>query len=109
MEDVATETYTYATFWQRLGAHFVDAMIIVPIGFLTMWLAPRVGDAWIALWVGMSIAMSLYDPLMHRRFGQTVGKMVAKIQVHQANAQPIEWKHAWRRSSVNLLLFCSPR
>ena len=66
--------------------------------------------------VGFSVAASLssyllcaavvtgYPVYFHARWGQTVGKMIAKVKVTQIDGAPVALRHAFLRSSVDIAL-----
>jgi uncharacterized RDD family membrane protein YckC len=80
-EPVLPETEVeFATFWPRLGAAILDAVIIglvtLPITFINIatWKMP-------SLYILTSIVTLTYKPFMEYRYGATVGKMAAGLKV----------------------------
>jgi uncharacterized RDD family membrane protein YckC len=81
----------YQTFWRRVAAMAIDAVVLTPVMGLSLFL----------MWRGMSfttyclmrilgtIAGCLYWIGMHGRYGQTLGKMVAGVKVLKMDDQPI--------------------
>lgn len=65
------------------------------------------GASWgtaIAVYVVNTVAYFAYTIIGHARWGQTIGKHVARIRVRDLAGHPITWIHAWRRSSVDIAL-----
>jgi uncharacterized RDD family membrane protein YckC len=95
-----------ATFWQRLAATGIDLLILLPIGLIHLWLDSLSRQAALALAVPLGFVGVGYSLYAHGRYGQTVGKWAMGIRVVQVTSEPIGWRHAWLRSSVDLL-FCA--
>lgn len=81
------ETTKFHTFWPRLWALVLDALIMVPVISLGEYLMrPERGQS--SVISGLALASFLpicYRTLMHARFGQTVGKMVARVKILDAS------------------------
>lgn len=73
----------YSTFGKRFLAGFVDGLVFIPVNFLDGYLSkPARGAAVLILWAVISYTTYwLYSVLMHARYGQTLGKMVADVEV----------------------------
>src|SRR4030095_964195 len=73
----------YHTFWPRFWAGFVDGLVFLPISFLDGYLsAPARGAFVLIVWGVVSYSVYwLYSVLLHTRYGQTLGKMAAKVRV----------------------------
>jgi uncharacterized RDD family membrane protein YckC len=94
----------YATFWHRLVAMFVDALLFLPLGVAHIWLASASKTAAILLVVPMAGAYAAYSIFFHGRFGQTIGKQAAHIRVVRVSGDRIGWREAWLRSSVDVAI-----
>ena len=95
---------SYAGFWSRLFSLLIDFLVCLPIFIV-----------WRRFVVDHSIAIALltyplvfalahgfvYSIYFHARWGQTLGKMAAKIKVTQIDGTRIALKHAFLRSSVD--------
>ena len=82
----------------------IDFAVFLPLTFLGFW---AVGASWgitIVVYVFSTVAYFAYTIIGHGRWGQTIGKHVARIRVRDLDGQPITWTHAWRRSSVDIAL-----
>ena len=73
----------YDTFWPRCFAGFVDGLIFMPIGVLDAFLGvPERGPFVIIAWNVVIYTVGwLYSVLFHARYGQTLGKMAARVKV----------------------------
>ena len=94
----------YAGFWLRALAILVDLAVSLPV--LSVYFAVQ----------GLSIPMAIvsllvltvlgfaYPVYFLSRWGQTIGKMVARIKVTRQDGTHIAPRHAWLRSSVDIVL-----
>lgn len=104
--------HRYKTFWARILASWTDGLALMPAGILfsyllhpetTLWEAAR----WLAVIVFVSdnIYSWFYSIFMHGRWGQTVGKMVTRVRVVDAETEePISYRKAFLRDAVPILL-----
>lgn len=86
----------YQTFTPRLFALIIDGLIFLPLYFLDnvikeASLSPVIFSLWLLI---LNIAHPLYSILLHGVYGQTLGKMVAKVKVVDAFENPITFHHA---------------
>src|SRR5689334_21938763 len=70
----------YAGFWPRLFAHMVDTIVAIPIIALS-WLGMLSRGVALAEAVPSFVVMAAYSVVMHARWGQTVGKMAARVKI----------------------------
>ncbi|MGE3076845.1 MAG: RDD family protein [Dehalococcoidia bacterium] len=96
----------YQTFWQRFVASLIDAMVLGPVGYPTTLLIGygplSVAIAWIIV---TCPAGFLYTSYCHGRWGKTLGKYAAGIEVvrHEDNA-PLGFGRAIRRDLGAIVL-----
>jgi len=93
----------YSTFGPRFWTGFVDSCVLWPVGFFVAAIpflyAPKVLVA--LLLIIESSAWLVYTVVMHGRYGQTVGKMVAKVRVVDFRTEErISWRQAWLREGL---------
>jgi uncharacterized RDD family membrane protein YckC len=81
------EEIEYAGFWLRLGAAFVDTLVMAPIIALSLY--NQFDTKSIILLYALTVLSILYKPLMEWRFGATVGKMAFKLKVLNEDLKPI--------------------
>jgi len=79
----------YQTFWPRFCAGFVDTLVLIPIGFIDGYLkSPERGSLILIAWAVVSYTTYwLYSVLLHARYGQTFGKMAARVKVLDVSEQ----------------------
>jgi len=93
----------YAGFWLRLRANLVDTIVNFPLivlgwpGFL-----PRSASIWAA--IPAFIVGASYTVVMNACWGQTLGKMAARIRIVRVSGAPISWREALLRDSVSIAL-----
>jgi uncharacterized RDD family membrane protein YckC len=92
----------YDTIWRRIGASFIDGIVLTPLSFLSVFIGTS--DNPVALVIGSIILVHcgpwIYNILMHGWRGQTVGKMVAKIKVLDLSENKISMTQAFLRECV---------
>lgn len=97
----------YKTFWRRFWAGFVDGLVFLPISWLDGFLFDPQRDLGVlVVWAIISYsAYWLYSVLLHARYGQTLGKMVAKVQVLDLSEERIPTlKQAFVREAGYIIL-----
>lgn len=92
----------YAGFAPRLGAGIVDTLVLLPVMGVYWGLACLSWEAAIAAAVPHVFAHAGYNVYCHARWGQTVGKRMLGIRVLTLTGEPIRWRHALLRHSVDL-------
>src|ERR1700687_2604464 len=93
----------YAGFLRRLFAILVDSLCLLPLMFLYVWLS---GSRTATLWYSpvYYLAVWSYHIYFHARYGQTPGKMAARISLLDVDLKPIRLRQAFLRSSVDIAL-----
>jgi len=77
----------YRTFWRRFWAGVIDSLVLwgvfyIPGRFDDYFSSPERGAATIIFWsLLLSVLTLAYTIVLHARYGQTIGKMVAKVHV----------------------------
>lgn len=96
----------YRTFWRRIGAALIDIIIFIPLSFLTEWVLSLQLPTPIAATylVASSSTFLLYSILMHGLFGQTVGKMLARVKVVDLAETSLTVRQAILRDSPGLVI-----
>lgn len=101
----------YQTFLPRIGASIVDSLLMIPLIFITPFIAaflesymPKARFFAVIL---LGIVSALYVILMHTFYGQTLGKMLVKVKVVDVYEKPIIFGQAVLRSLplVALVMF----
>jgi uncharacterized RDD family membrane protein YckC len=117
LEFMAGRALTYAGFWRRSVAFFIDIMVLgllalVPtvLGVVFSNLVPQhpqsaldyvLGGLLILLVLACILAVLglvlLYFPLLEGRFGQTIGKRLLRMTVRREDGLPVGYKEAFLR------------
>ena len=100
--DSSAGSMNYGTFWQRFAALWIDAIVVLPLWFIQIWLESISKTVAILLVIPMTALYCGYTIYCHGRFGQTIGKHVMHIRVLRITGERISWREAWLRSSVNV-------
>ena len=93
---------TYAGFWRRALSLVVDTAVLAPfLAFhLTVGYSSRIALAISAILIG--VVSAAFPVFFLSRWGQTPGKMLARIKVTHVDGSPIGTGQAWRRSMVDI-------
>ena len=92
----------YAGFWPRMLAIYVDLVVMAPILFAYFAVRGRSIPMAIVTVLSMTVLGFAYPVYFLSRWGQTIGKMAARIKVTRPDGTPIAPRHAWLRSSVDI-------
>lgn len=93
----------YVGFLVRLAAGIADTIILIPFSALFTFIEGI--DRHLAMFVTIPSAtlFALYNVFFNARFGGTLGKLFFNIRITRPDGTPISWRHAWWRSSVDLI------
>ncbi|HZS45374.1 MAG TPA: RDD family protein [Blastocatellia bacterium] len=96
----------YNTFWRRVGAAFIDDIILSPLAWLSAWVNGMDGPmiALVLVIVVSQCGKWIYNVLMHGACGQTVGKMAMGIKVLDLDEGPITMSRAFLRESFYVVV-----
>jgi uncharacterized RDD family membrane protein YckC len=94
----------YAGFLPRVIAGLVDGAITLAAAKLFITLRSNSLDGYLAVTLFGFIFFRLYHILFVALWGQTPGKMIARIQVVQLDGSPVGWVHAILRNSVETII-----
>jgi uncharacterized RDD family membrane protein YckC len=97
----------YETFWLRLGAVYVDAIILVPL-LIVSWLLlahSTLTGIRVAWFIVAQCAALVYQIVMHGLYGQTLGKMSCHVIVRDISERPLSMKQAVLRNIFGIALF----
>jgi uncharacterized RDD family membrane protein YckC len=89
----------YETFWRRVGARLIDAVVLCPLTIVSFVALAR-GMA-LSTYVTLSLFTALltgaYSVFMTARYGQTLGKMATGVKIIRLDGTPIALKDALYR------------
>ena len=94
----------YAGFVPRVIAGLVDWVITLTAAKLFLFLRSNSLNAYLTVTIFGFIFFRLYNILFVALWGQTPGKMVARIHVVRLDGSPVGWVHAILRNSVETLI-----
>ncbi len=99
----------YRTFWPRVGAAFIDGLIIfIPLALLNYWVWSNLHSlpsVLLLIWfIFSSFAYFIYTVLMHGYLGQTLGKMNFKVKVLDISENKLTMHQAFYRDIVPIIL-----
>src|SRR5262245_19718403 len=92
----------YAGFWRRTLSLLADCVVLAPVYalHLTLGYSSRIA---LAISTILTTAICIGFPVFFlSRWGQTPGKMLARIKVTRLDGSPIDVAQAWRRSIVDI-------
>jgi uncharacterized RDD family membrane protein YckC len=97
-------THYYAGFWRRFGAFWVDFLIFLPLIILNYRLYNYCQSKYLAVssFVLYSALYHFYVIYCHGRWGRTIGKLATGIRITSHTFEPISWRQAILRSSVDV-------
>jgi uncharacterized RDD family membrane protein YckC len=121
----APPTFRYATFWIRVGAYLIDALVLIPLSLplmISVW--GRISDQidrfvqtdqpvevnnLIRMYLGWALLVAAgtyaYQVLMVRYFGGTLGKLAVGIRVRIAVTGAVAgWREALLRPLLQLIV-----
>jgi len=78
--ETTTGNIKYGGFWARLGAQFLDGLILVPISFGLTYFNTTSWKSALLLVIVTAIGIA-YKPFMEFTYGATFGKMALKLKV----------------------------
>jgi uncharacterized RDD family membrane protein YckC len=111
---VASLVVTYAGFWTRFGAIFLDGIILwvvnttIQLG-VTFGLRASLGETsaamgmMVLIWVLQFGIGATYETYMLGKYGATLGKMAAKIRVVRADGSPLTYGRAFGRYCAKIV------
>jgi len=93
----------YGSFWQRFAASWIDRLVFMPLFVAQAFVESQSRGAAFVLAIPVAAASVGYSIWFHGRGGRTPGKRVMGIRVVRTTGEPIGWRQAWMRSSVDVL------
>lgn len=93
---------TYAGFGRRLVAGLLDLAVIAAVTLSVGWVASHSKLSALVLLPPLWVAGMLYEPVLHAKFGATLGKFATGIRVVRVSGGSIGWQRSVIRSSVAL-------
>ena len=88
------DTITYAGFWRRFGAVWLDILIMLPLVALVWWGNGHVRLFHLYYFIPGHLVSLFYDVYLVRRFGGTPGKRMLGISIRKIDGSPIGYREA---------------
>jgi uncharacterized RDD family membrane protein YckC len=91
----------YAGFWLRTGSLVVDALIMIPYGFLMLYLQ-KINYLFFLFFIFFGMAFSFFWSIyLLKRYGGTPGKLICGIKVIRMDGSSVDWKASVFRNIVD--------
>ncbi len=108
LKDRSSVEKKFRTFWRRVWAGAIDSMVFWPLFLIhnRIWTTLKDYPVLLLFWfILSSIAIHIYDIVLHGLFGQTLGKMAVNVKVINVTGDKLSMSQAFRRDMVPLLFF----
>jgi uncharacterized RDD family membrane protein YckC len=96
--------------YQTIGARFlaliIDAIVLLPIGFVSSFFMAVFGNTISVVYISQFFSLSLvvlYSIVLHAKYGQTLGKKVCSVKVFDISESEITLQQSIIRSSPQLV------
>jgi uncharacterized RDD family membrane protein YckC len=87
-----------------LVAGLIDLIVLAPCMAFGFWAMTASKLSALLVMLPLNALSLAYHVVLHARFGQTLGKMAAGVRVMKASGEPISWREAGLRSSVDIVI-----
>lgn len=95
----------YGGFWRRVGAFFVDMVIMLPLVVPIVYLGLPWSLSFLLYWFLPGLALSFtYNVYLVSRFGGTPGQLLCKLRIRMLDGSAVTRKAALLRYGVVLIL-----
>lgn len=94
----------YAGFWRRLGAHFLDLIILFPLGYIVFLGENQSRLFSIYFFLPWLLFILWFHIYLVCRYGGTPGKLLLKIRIVKLDGARVGYKEAILRSFVLIFL-----
>jgi uncharacterized RDD family membrane protein YckC len=94
----------YAGFGKRFLAGLIDGLIFSPVIVANGLLYRQSKPLALLFTVLLPLLGWAYTLFFHARWGQTLGKKAVNIRILKVSGEPISWREAFLRSSVDIVL-----
>lgn len=94
----------YAGFWHRLASFVIDLAVFLPLYIVSYLLRADSRSMAVAMALLVPLAWTAYEISLHGRWGQSIGKRVARIRVLDVTGTRMSWKQTFLRYAVDSAL-----
>jgi len=95
---------TYAGFWRRFGALWLDFIVLLPLTGLTFWGGEHYRLFYLYCFIPGTIFGLFYSVYLVRRYGGTPGKLLAGLRIRKPDGTQIGYREAFLRYLPEALL-----
>jgi len=92
----------YAGFWKRVGAYWIDFVILSPLMYFSIWGSNQERLFRLYYLVPGLLFGIWYNAYLVKRYGGTPGKLLLKIKITKLDGTPAGYREAFLRYSVML-------
>ena len=95
----------YETFWPRFWAAIIDSLVLAPLSWVgSLALGSTTGLIAVVCLAGLLLGPSTYAIVLHRLYGQTVGKALMRVRIlDHSERRGIDFRQAFVRESPVVL------
>lgn len=94
----------YKNFWRRVGATFLDGLIMLPFGLVPFFLVRTDFTMGLVSYLALIPFGLFYQVWFPVRYGATPGKMAFGLKIMTVELEPIGWDQALRRNAPQFAL-----
>lgn len=94
----------YVGFWNRVAARLIDFVVVLPFLGLSYYIQSLGLDAYKWSLIPQLFLTLAYEVVLVKVYGGTPGKLAMGMKVIQINGDEVDWKNAFLRYSVELLI-----
>ena len=92
----------YAAWWRRFLAFLIDLIVFIPLLVFQTKAVQTSPRLFATILIPFSLIMTGYWIYCHGRWGKTIGKKLTGTCVTNLEGNPISWRQAFLRSSVDI-------
>jgi len=90
---------SYAGFWRRFGAFWLDVVVFMPVGIFAIWFWGQTQAAQ-TIWLLPGAAIGVwFHVYLVKRYGGTPGKLMLGLRILKVDGSPVGYKEAMLRYS----------
>lgn len=94
----------YSGFWRRLGAHFLDILILAPVSIVSIFGTSYSKNFYIISLLPTLLFAIWYSIILVAKYGGTPGKLIMGIRIVNLDGSAIGYKTAFIRESIQFFL-----
>lgn len=94
----------YGGFWLRLASILLDALLIIPVAFLVLYINSSGKDMFFFTFIPNLLFGLGFGIGLPKEYGGTPGKLIVGIKIIRMDGNDIGWREAILRYSINLVI-----